>query len=162
MENSQLQLTKKLNLSTHRLNHFAEPVEIEKLAVRYGTPLYIIDESTLHKKVHDLRDAYSKFKGPVKLAYSVKANFTPAVLTSFIKDGITFDITSLGELHFLRRCMAPPENIVYTSITEEFQEYSVVLQSGIRKVVVSSFNGMTNLAKAAAEARCQTSDNDQS
>ena len=44
MENSQLQLTKKLNLSTHRLNHFAEPVKIEKLAVRYGTPLYIIDE----------------------------------------------------------------------------------------------------------------------
>ena len=149
MENSQLQITKKLNLSTHRINHFAEPVDIEKLAARYGTPLYIIDESTLHKKVHELRNAYANFHGPVKLAYSVKANFTPAVLTSFIKDGITFDITSLGELHFLRRCRAPPENIVYTSVTEEFQEYYEVLQTGIRRVVVSSFNGMTNLAKAA-------------
>ena len=107
MENSQLQLTKKLNLTTHRINHFAEPIEIEQLAVRYGTPLYIIDESTLHKKVRDLRNAYSKFNGHVKLAYSVKANFTPSVLLSFIRDGITFDITSLGELHFLKRCKAP-------------------------------------------------------
>jgi diaminopimelate decarboxylase len=151
VENSQLQLTKKLNLSTSRINHFAEPVDIEKLAERYGTPLYIIDESTLHKKVRELRNAYSNFNGPVKLAYSVKANFTPAVLTSFVRDGITFDITSLGELHFLRRCKAPPENIVYTSVTEEFQEYYEVLQKGIRRVVVSSFNGMTNLAKAAQE-----------
>ena len=151
MENSQLQLTKKLNLTTHGINHFAEPLDIEKLAVRYGTPLYIIDESTLHRKVRDLRNAYSKFNGHVKLAYSVKANFTPAVLISFIKDGITFDITSLGELHFLRRCKAPPENMIYTSVTEEFQEYYEVLRTGITKVVVSSFTGMTNLAKAAQE-----------
>jgi diaminopimelate decarboxylase len=151
VENSQLQLTKKLNLTTHGINHFAEPLDIEKLAVRYGTPLYIIDESTLHRKVRDLRNAYSKFNGHVKLAYSVKANFTPAVLISFIKDGITFDITSLGELHFLRRCKAPPENMIYTSVTEEFQEYYEVLQTGITKVVVSSFTGMTNLAKAAQE-----------
>jgi diaminopimelate decarboxylase len=149
VENSQVQLTKKLNLATHHINHFAEPIEIEKLAGHYGTPLYIIDENTLHKRVRDLRNAYARFNGHVKLAYSVKANFTPAVLTSFIKDGITFDITSLGELHFLTRCKAPPENMIYTSVTEEFQEYYEVLQSGIRKVVVSSFSGLTNLAKAA-------------
>jgi diaminopimelate decarboxylase len=149
VENSQLQLTKKINLITHRINHFAEPIEIEKLAKHYSTPLYIIDESTLHRKVRELRNAYSKFNGHVKLAYSVKANFTPAVLASFIKDGITFDITSLGELHFLMRCKAPPENVIYSSVTEEFQEYYEVLQSGIRKVVVSSFTGMTNLANAA-------------
>jgi diaminopimelate decarboxylase len=151
VENSQLQLTKKLNLTTYGINHFAEPLDIEKLAVRYGTPLYIIDEGTLHRRVRDLRNAYSKFNGHVKLAYSVKANFTPAVLISFIKDGISFDITSLGELHFLRRCKAPPENMIYTSVTEEFQEYYEVLRTGITKVVVSSFSGMTNLAKAAQE-----------
>lgn len=151
MENSQVQLTKKLNLTTHHINRFAEPIDIDKLAARYGTPLYVIDENTLHQKVRELRNAYSKFNGHVKLAYSVKANFTPAVLTSFIKDGITFDLTSLGELHFLRRCKAPPENLIYTSVTEEFQEYYEVLQTGIRRVVVSSFSGMTNLAKAAQE-----------
>ena len=108
MENSQLQLTKKLNLTTHRINHFAEPNDIERLAIRYGTPLYIIDESTLHKKVRDLRNAYSKFNGHVKLAYSVKANFTPAILIAFIRDGVTFDITSLGELPLPKKMQGTP------------------------------------------------------
>jgi diaminopimelate decarboxylase len=86
----------------------------------------------------------------LKIAYSIKANFNPAILRAFITDGITFDLTSIGELHFIKQCKAVPENIIYTSVTEEFEEYLEVLQSGVRKVVVSSFNGMTNLAKAAS------------
>ncbi|MDQ3908904.1 MAG: hypothetical protein M3232_00680, partial [Thermoproteota archaeon] len=39
--------------------------------------------------------------------------------------------------------------VIYTSVTEELEEYIEVLQSGVRRIVVSSFNGMTNLAKAA-------------
>src|SRR6185295_14249436 len=116
-----------------------------------GTPLYLIDEDTLHAKAKELHDAYSKFKGPVKVAYSIKANFTPAVIKTFMRDGVTFDLTSLGELYFIRQCKADPENVIYTSVTEEQEEYVEVLQSGVRRVVVSSFNGMTNLAKAASK-----------
>ena len=85
------------------------------------------------------------------MAYSIKANFNPAILRTFITDGITFDLTSIGELHFIKQCKAAPENIIYTSVTEELEEYLEVLQSGVRKIVVSSFNGMTNLAKAASK-----------
>ena len=68
-----------------------------------------------------------------------------------MKDGITFDLTSLGELYFLKKGKIESENLIYTSITEEEEEeYVQVLQNGITKVVVSSFNGMTNLVKVAA------------
>jgi diaminopimelate decarboxylase len=109
----------------------------------------LIDEGTLHAKVKELHRAYNKFIGPLKIAYSIKANFSPAIIRSFITDGIAFDLTSIGELHFIKRCNADPYNTIYTSVTEEYEEYLEVLQTGIRKVVVSSFNGMTNLAKAA-------------
>lgn len=138
------------NLTAPALNHFVKPNDISKLVAQYGTPLYLIDENTLHAKVKELHTAYAKFVGPLKIAYSIKANFNPAILRAFITDGITFDLTSIGELQFLKRCKAVPENIIYTSVTEEFEEYLEVLQSGVRKVVVSSFNGMTNLAKAAS------------
>lgn len=138
------------NLTAPALNHFVKPNDIGKLVAQYGTPLYLIDENTLHAKVKELHTAYAKFVGPLKIAYSIKANFNPAILRAFITDGITFDLTSIGELHFIKRCKAVPENIIYTSVTEEFEEYLEVLQSGVRKVVVSSFNGMTNLAKAAS------------
>ena len=149
-ENSQVQLVQKPTAAA--LNRFVSPLDVNKLVARYGTPLYLVDEETLHAKAKELHKAYSKFSGPVKVAYSVKANFTPAVIKSFMKDGVTFDLTSLGELYFIKRCKADPENVIYTSVTEEADEYLEVLQSGVRRVVVSSFNGLSNLANAAGKA----------
>lgn len=149
VEKSQVQLVEKPTAAA--LNRFVTPLDVSKLVAEYGTPLYLIDEDMLHTKARELHKAYSKFKGPVKVAYSIKANFTPAIIRSFMKDGMTFDLTSLGELHFIRQCKADPENVIYTSVTEEAEEYAEVLQSGVRRVVVSSFNGMTNLAKAASK-----------
>jgi diaminopimelate decarboxylase len=149
VENSQIQLVEKP--TTVNLNRFVKPIDINKLVAQYGTPLYLIDEGTLHAKAKELHRAYSKFKGQVKVAYSIKANFTPAVVKAFMKDGIAFDLTSLGELYFIKQCKADPENVIYTSVTEELEEYIEVLQSGVRRIVVSSFNGMTNLSKAASK-----------
>jgi diaminopimelate decarboxylase len=149
VENSQIQLVEKP--TTVNLNRFVRPIDINKLVAQYGTPLYLIDEDTLHAKVKELHKAYSKFKGQVKVAYSIKANFTPAVIKAFMKDGIAFDLTSLGELYFIKQCKADPENVIYTSVTEELEEYIEVLQSGVRRIVVSSFNGMANLSKAASK-----------
>ena len=150
VENSQIQLVEKP--TAVNLNRFVKPVDINKLVAQYGTPLYLIDEDTLHAKAKELHKAYSKFKGQIKVAYSIKANFTPAVVKTFMKDGMAFDLTSLGELYFIKQCKADPENIIYTSVTEELEEYIEVLQSGVRRIVVSSFNGMANLAKAASKA----------
>jgi diaminopimelate decarboxylase len=149
VENSQIQLVEKP--TTVSLNRFVKPIDINKLVAQYGTPLYLIDEDTLHAKAKELHKAYSKFKGQVKVAYSIKANFTPAVLKAFMKDDIAFDLTSLGELYFIKQCKADPENVIYTSVTEEPEEYIEVLQSGVRRIVVSSFNGMTNLSKAVSK-----------
>jgi diaminopimelate decarboxylase len=151
VENSQVQLVENLNLTTPGLNRFVKPNDINKLVAEYGTPLYLVDEHTLHSKVRELHSSYAKFTGPVKIAYSIKANFSPAILRAFIKDGISFDLTSIGELNFVKQCKGDPENIIYTSVTEEPEEYIEVLQSGVRRVVVSSFNGMTSLAKAASK-----------
>jgi diaminopimelate decarboxylase len=129
---------------------FLSNEEINILAERYGTPLYFVDEKTLHDKLLELHHAYKKFQCDVKIAYSVKANFNPSVLKTFMKDGITFDITSLGELYFIKRLNGIPENIIYTSVTEELDEYIEVLKNGIRRVVVSSYYGFLNLSKAAS------------
>lgn len=148
-ENSQIQLVSRPTAAP--LNRFATPFDIKNLAAEYGTPLYLVDEDTLHAKARELHGAYSGFKGPVKVAYSIKANFSPAVVRTFAKDGLTFDLTSLGELHFIRQCKADPENVIYTSVTEEPEEYVEVLRSGVRRVVVSSHKGMMNLAYAAGK-----------
>jgi diaminopimelate decarboxylase len=105
-ENFQIQLIEEKNLkttNTYILNRFVKPSQILDLVSQYGTPLYLIDENTLHLKANELLNAYKKYKGSKRIAYSVKANFTPSILRSFMKDGITFDLTSLGELYFLKK-----------------------------------------------------------
>ncbi len=140
--------TLQVTQSAH-LNRFIDNRDLSKLVKQFGTPVYIIDEQTLHRKVKDLLDAYKKFKGPVKVAYSIKANFNPAVLKTFMKDNILFDATSTGELYFYNMCKGNPENIIYTSVTEELEEYEYALKSGVRRIVVSSYNGLVNLEEAA-------------
>lgn len=132
-----------------KLNRFINDKDLAKLVKQFGTPVYVIDEQTLHRKVKELLDAYKKFKGSTRAAYSIKANFNPAVLKAFMKDSIMFDATSAGELYFHNMCKGNADNIIYTSVTEELDEYEYALKNGVRRIVVSSYNGLLNLMEAA-------------
>ncbi|MEO9365652.1 MULTISPECIES: diaminopimelate decarboxylase family protein [Candidatus Nitrosocaldus] len=144
---SKLQLVQEINLN---LNRFMSDDELYEAIEKFGTPLYIIDEETLHRKVRELLDAYKGFKGKRQIAYSVKANFNPSVIRAFIKDAIMFDLTSLGELYFYTRCGGDASAVIYTSVAEEEDEYLQVLKAGVGRVVVSSYNGLLNLISAAS------------
>jgi len=122
--------------------------ELFELAEKFGTPYFLIDEAVLRKSVSELEQAYQKFKGPFRVAYSIKANYNPTVIRTFVSEGIMFDLTASNELHFLLKCGGSPENVIYTSITETMAEYEQIINLGVRKIVVSSYNGLLNLIEA--------------
>jgi diaminopimelate decarboxylase len=122
--------------------------DLYHLAEKFGTPYFLVDEVTLRKNVSEIEQAFQAFKGPVRVAYSIKANFNPSVIRTFVSEGIMFDLTTLNELYFLLRCGGSPENVIYTSITETMSEYESILKLGVHKVAVSSYNGLLNLIDA--------------
>jgi diaminopimelate decarboxylase len=124
--------------------------ELFTLAEKFGTPYFLMDETTLRKKVSEIEQAYQNFKGPFRVAYSIKANFNPTVIKTFVSEGIMFDLTAANELHFLLRCGGTSENVIYTSITETSAEFEEIIRNGVRKIVVSSGNGLINLIEAVA------------
>jgi len=126
--------------------------DLYSLAEKYGTPYFLIDEATLKKKVAEMEQGFSEFKGAFRVAYSVKANFNPSVIRTFRSEAILFDLTAPSELVFLLKCGGSPDDVLYTSITETETEYEEVLGMGVRKIVVASYNGLTNLAEAAGRA----------
>ncbi|MDG7007066.1 MAG: hypothetical protein JRN06_02340 [Nitrososphaerota archaeon] len=126
--------------------------DLYSLAEKYGTPYFLIDEATLRRKVTEMEQGFSEFKGVFRVAYSVKANFNPSVIKTFRSEGILFDLTAPSELLFLLKCGGSPDDVMYTSITETEAEYEEVLKMGVRKVVVASNNGLMNLVEAAARA----------
>jgi diaminopimelate decarboxylase len=140
-------VTKVRNLTTPKFND----QELFSLAQKFGTPYFLIDEGVLRQNVSEIERAYQTFKGPFRVAYSIKANFNPAVIKTFVSEGIMFDLTAANELYFLMKCGGSPENVIYTSITETAAEYESVIKGGVRKIVVSSYNGLLNLIDAAAK-----------
>jgi len=122
--------------------------ELFYLAEKFGTPYFLIDEASLRRTVSELEQAYQDFKGPFRVAYSIKANYNPTVIKTFVSEGIMFDLTASNELYFLLKCGGSSENVIYTSITETMAEYEQVMKLGVRKVVVSSYNGLLNLMEA--------------
>jgi diaminopimelate decarboxylase len=126
--------------------------DLYSLAEKYGTPYFLIDEATLRKKVGDMEQGFSEFRGAFRVAYSVKANFNPSVIRAFAGEGILFDLTAPTELEFIMKAGGKADNVIYTSITETESEYEEVLRLGVRKVVVASHNGFVNLAEAAGKA----------
>ena len=141
----------KSGVESHR---FAER-DLYRLAEKHGTPYYLIDEATLRKKVYEIERAFQEFKGAFRVAYSMKANFNPSVIRIFVGEGILFDITAPSELYFLLKCGGTPENVLYTSITETLAEYDSVLKLGVRRIVVASHNGLSNLIEAAGRAEAE-------
>ncbi len=122
--------------------------ELFFLAEKFGTPYFLVDEASLRKNVSEIEQAYQGFKGPFRVAYSIKANYNPSVIRTFVSEGIMFDLTASNELYFLLKCGGSPQNVVYTSITETMAEYEYVLKLGVNKIVVSSYNGLLNLIEA--------------
>jgi len=105
--------------------------------------------------VNEIEQAFQEFKGAFRVAYSMKANFNPSVIRIFVGEGILFDITAPSELYFLLKCGGTPENVLYTSITETLAEYDSVLKLGVRRIVVASHNGLSNLIEAAGRAEAE-------
>jgi diaminopimelate decarboxylase len=122
--------------------------ELFFLAEKFGTPYFLVDEASLRSNVSEIEQAYQAFKGPFRVAYSIKANYNPSVIKTFVSEGIMFDLTASNELYFLLKCGGSPENVIYTSITETMAEYEQVMKLGVRKIVVSSHNGLLNLVEA--------------
>ncbi|MDG6991478.1 MAG: hypothetical protein JRM99_08720 [Nitrososphaerota archaeon] len=123
-----------------------------RLAEKHGTPYFLIDEATLRKKVSEMEQGFSEYKGVFRVAYSVKANFNPSVIRTFASEGILFDLTAANELVFVLKSGGSAENVMYTSITETAEEYEKIVRMGVRKIVVASYNGLLNLTEAATKA----------
>lgn len=124
--------------------------ELYGLAEKYGTPFFLVDEATLRRKVGEIEQAFTEYKGVFRVAYSIKANFNPTVIKTFVSEGIMFDLTATSELFFLQKCGGSAGDVMYTSITETLSEYESVLKAGVGVIVVASYNGLVNLIEAAS------------
>jgi len=126
----------------------AEAVDIQELAARYGTPLYVYSRATLERHWNAFDQALGSH--PHLVCYAVKANSNLAVLALLARLGSGFDIVSGGELARVLRAGGDPSRILFSGVGKTVAEMEQALEAGIRCFNVESTAELDRLNRVAA------------
>ena len=126
---------------------FCENTELEALARKFGTPLYVYSYHTLVDHFLKLRNAFRAID-PL-ICYSVKANSNLAVLRALVRQGSGLDIVSGGELFRALKAGCPAKKIVYASVGKTSREIKEAIRAGILFFNVESLAELENIDRIA-------------
>lgn len=109
---------------------------INKIADKYGTPLFVYDKGILRQKWLALRNALPP---EFEISYSIKANPNPQILKFFLTQGAGLEIASGGELQLALQAGCPPEKIFFAGPSKTEKELKLALEHGIGEIHLESF-----------------------
>jgi diaminopimelate decarboxylase len=125
---------------------------INKLAKKFGTPLYLYSATAIRERYRVLESAFHHVKHT--LCYSVKANSNLSVLRLLAGMGAGFDIVSGGELERVRRAHKKSlSKVVFSGVGKTADELRLALRGGILLFNVESEGELELLAACASELR---------
>src|SRR5262249_19955621 len=132
---------------TYRNNELhCDGLPINKLAKRFGTPLYVYSATTIRERYRILERAFHH--GRHTLCYAVKANPNLSILRLLAGMGAGFDIVSGGELERVRRSQKKAvKKIVFSGVGKTSAELELALTHGILQFNVESEGELELLAE---------------
>ncbi len=82
-----------------------------ELTEKYGSPLYVYDETILRRACREMHDLLPG--RAFRVSYSIKANSSPQLLKIIQDEDIDFDAMSPGEIYVLKQAGCPADRIFY-------------------------------------------------
>ena len=127
-------------------------VNLEALARKFGTPLYVYSAQHIVERLKMFEDAFRTI--PHLICYAVKANSSLGILQLFAQRGVGFDIVSGGELErVLAVDRAAAERVVFSGIGKTAAEIDLAVRAGVLLFNVESEGELDLLAERAAKLR---------
>jgi diaminopimelate decarboxylase len=102
-----------------------------ELAERFGTPLVVYCARTIRKRARDVRDAAPE----ALIAYGSKAFPNVAVMQLLANEGLTVDVSSLGELAFARAAGLDGERLLVHGNAKSDEELRAAAEIGATVVL---------------------------
>ena len=130
---------------------YCEGVRIDKLARKYGTPLYVYSRKTFLDHYRKLQAAFRSVR-PL-ICYSVKANSNLSILRMLVKIGAGLDIVSGGELFRALKAGVSPKKIVYASVGKKEKEIEYAIKNNILLFNVESLSEARMINRVAGRLR---------
>lgn len=123
-------------------------VEVVALAERFGTPLYVTDESVIRTNFRRYAEAFAAVAHDIYFA--VKANGSLAILRILAQEGAGADVFSGGELELVRRAGIPREKVLFNGNSKSAAELRAAVDAKVT-VSVDSVEELHTLSAVAGE-----------
>ncbi|MDP2360574.1 MAG: alanine racemase [bacterium] len=119
-------------LPTLRVMEELDGVPLAGLARDFGTPLYLLSESALRRKVQQFRRAFETRYPRVRLAWSYKTNYLGAVCRIMQQEGSWAEVVSGHEFRLARELDVPADRIIYNGPDKDDDSLRAAIAGGAR------------------------------
>lgn len=114
-------------------------VDTLALAQKYGTPLYVLDESVIRDNCRKYIDAFKKYYGGNGLpSYASKALCCKELCRIMKDENMGLDVVSGGELYTALSAGFPADRIHFHGNNKTANEIKMCLENGVGKIVVDN------------------------
>ena len=97
-----------------------------ELVKKYGTPLYVIDETTLRAICNDYKEAFKSYKN-IKMMYASKALSNLAIATILDSEGFGFDTVSAGEIYTVYKAKVDMSKVLFNGNNKTERENNLAI-----------------------------------
>ncbi|GIV75919.1 diaminopimelate decarboxylase [Litorilinea aerophila] len=125
---------------------------LAELADRYGTPLYVLDQTTMDRAAAAYGAALkAHYPGPSGITFAGKALLCLAVAQWVQRQGLWLDCTGAGELHIAGAAGVARERLLVHGVNKSQEDLAMALaRAGV--VVVDNLTELTRIVTLARQA----------
>ncbi|MGN0158313.1 MAG: diaminopimelate decarboxylase [Brotaphodocola sp.] len=111
--------------------HFAGQ-DTTKLAAKYGTPLYLMDEDKIREKCRTYKHAFEKYFGPAaQPLYASKANCFKRIYEIMKEERMGIDVVSSGEIYIAQKAGFDLSHAYFHSNNKTDDDIRYAIENGI-------------------------------
>ncbi len=119
-------------------NYVFAGIDTVKMAEKYGTPLYLMDEDFIHSRIEEIQSDFLNKYDNTFAAYASKA-FLNKEMARIIKDSpLGLDVVSGGELYLAYSVDFPMDRIIFHGNNKSKEELDLALKLDVGRIVVDN------------------------
>ena len=121
--------------------------DAKKIVATFGTPTYVVYERILKENYKRFYDSFKENYNKVMVAYSVKTNYLPAILSILRSQGASMEVVSGFELYLAFKIGVPPNKIVFNGPSKTTKELDYAIRKGTLLINADSTSELQKINK---------------
>jgi len=119
-------------------------IALDDVIASQGTPLYVLDAKTITKNCKQFLDPLTQLYSNSRVLYACKANLTVGLAQYLYRLGMSFDVSSGGELYTLIKAGVDSQSIYFHGNNKTLPELELALDYNVT-VIVDNFQELKHI-----------------